>query len=325
MSLWIGRRQAVGIGNEVTRGVGVTPTYWLNATSFSFRDVPDRALSEAGFGGIWGGDQSPTTLEHAEGDIEFELDDQSLGSILKALMGTVGSAVEDTSAYKHTFTLQNDNQHDSLTVHTIDPIGQLQFELAMIDTFELTVEPNSIITASVSFMSKGSNDSAGATASYGATKKWIGRNLQFKVANDTSGLTAAPKISLKSLSLRVEKNAEINSTLSTIQPEDIVNKRFNITGEVVLNYEDRTWLDYVKTGVYKAIRIDLISEDLAGAATAYYQFRLDLSKCSIESFDPDFAFDDVVTQQFTFNALYDAGLNDNIFNDCYLINQVATY
>ena len=77
--LWIGRRMGIGIGVETTRGVGTAPAYWLNATSFSFRDVPDRALSTAGFGGIWGGDQSPMTLEHAAGDIDFELDDQSFG------------------------------------------------------------------------------------------------------------------------------------------------------------------------------------------------------------------------------------------------------
>lgn len=325
MTLWIGRRMAVGIGVESTRGVGVAPTYWLNATSFSFRDVPDRALSEAGFGGIWGGDQSPKTLEHAEGDVEFELDDQSLGAILKAVFGTVSPAVTDTSAYTHTYTLQNDNSHDSLSIHTIDPIGQLQFELGMIDTFEITIEPDSIVSASVSFMSKGSTDSSGATASYGATKKWLGRHLQFKVASTTSGLNAASKVNLKSLTLRIEKNAEVNATLSTVQPQDIVNKRFNITGEFTLNYEDRTWLDYVKNGTYRAIRIDLVHDTLAGASTAYYQFRIDLSKCSIESFDPDFAMDDVVTQSFTFNALYDAGGNNNVVNSCYLINQVASY
>lgn len=316
---------AVGIGNESSRGVGVAPTYWLNALSFSFRDMPERALSEAGFGGIWGGDQSPKTLEHAEGDIEFELDDQSLGSILKAVFGTVSSQVTDTTAYTHTYTLQNDNQHDSLTIHTIDPIGQLAFELGMIDTFELRIEPNAIVSANVSFLSKGSSESANQSATYGATKKWLGRHLSFKVAADTSGLDAATKVNLKSFTMRIEKNAEVNATLSTVQPEDIVNKRFNITGEFTLNYEDRTWLNYVKNGTYRAIRIDLVHSDLAGSATAYYQFRIDLSKCSIEQFDPDFSFDDVVTQSFTFNALFDAGANDNVVNSCYLINQVASY
>lgn len=324
--LWIGRRMGVGIGIETARGVGVSPAYWLNATSFSFRDVPDRALSSAGFGGIWGGDQSPMTLEHAAGDIDFELDDQSFGAILTALLGqSPTSVVDDTTAYIHTYTLNNTNQHKSLTMTTTDPIGQLQFEMSMIDTFELDIKPNDIISAKVSFMSKGSNTSAGSTTSYGSSKKFLGRYLTFKVAPLASGLAAAPKINLKSLTLKIEKNAEIQATLSTVQPEDIVNKKFNITGDFVLNYEDRTWLNYVKNGDYKAIRIDLTHDDLAGATTAKYQFTLDLSKCSIESFDPSFSLDDVVTQKFTYNALYDAGGNNNVINACTLVNQQATY
>lgn len=324
MSIWIGRRMAVGIGNESTRGVGVAPTYWMNALSFSFRDVPERALSEAGFGGIWGGDQSPKTLEHSEGEMELEVDDQSIGAILKAVFGTVSSVAEDTTGYKHTYTLQNDNQHDSLTITTVDPIGQLQFELGMVDTFELRVEPNAIVSARVNFLAKGSNDTSGHSASYSAVKKWLGRHLTFKVAAAVGDLDAASGVSLRSLTLTIEKNAEVNATLSTVQPEDIVNKRFNITGEFTLNYEDRTWLNYVKDATNKAIRIDLVHDDLAGSATAYYQIRLDLSKCSIESFDPDFGMDDVVTQTFTFNTLFDA-TNSNVINDCFLINQVANY
>ena len=195
----------------------------------------------------------------------------------------------------------------------------------MIDTFELRVEPNAIVSARVGFMAKGSNDTSGHTASYGATKKWIGRNLQFKLAATTSGLAAASKTNLKSLVLRIEKNAEVNATLSTVQPEDIVNKRFNITGEFVLNYEDRTFLNFVKNATNRAIRIDLVHDDVAGDTTSVYEFLIDLSKCSIESFDPDFSMDDIVTQQFTFNALYDAGLNDNIVNDVFLVNKVASY
>lgn len=324
--LWIGRRMGIGIGVETTRGVGTAPAYWLNATSFSFRDVPDRALSTAGFGGIWGGDQSPMTLEHAAGDIDFELDDQSFGAILTALLGQSPTTVTtDTTAYTHTYTLSNNNQHSSLTMTTTDPIGQLQFKMSMIDTFELDISPNSIIGAKVSFMSQGSDTTSGNTATYGASKKFIGRFLTFKVADTTSSLAAAAKINLKSLTLKIEKNAEVQATLSTVQPEDIVNKMFNITGDFVLNYEDRTWLNYVKNGSYKAIRIDLTHDDLAGTTTAKYQFTLDLSKCSIESFDPSFNLDDVVTQKFTFNALYDAGGNNNVINSCTLVNQVATY
>jgi len=328
MTLWIGRRQSVGIGVESTRGTGVAPTYWLNCLSFSFNDMPTRALSEAGFGGIWGGDQAPKTLEHAEGEMEVELGDQSLGALLVAVFGgsptTTGPT--DTAAYTHTYTLTNTNQHKSLSIHTIDPIGQQIFEMGMVNTFELNIQPDALITANVSFVSKGSSTSTGQTASYGAEQKFVGRFLTFKVAADTASLTAASGVSLKSMTLRFEKNAEPQATLSTVQPEDIVNKRFNITGEIVLNYEDRTWLNYVKDASDKSVRIDIVHDTLVtGCATTYTTFRLDLSKVMFEGWDPDFSNDEVVTQTLSFTALYDAGTNDNVVNSCYLINAVSSY
>jgi len=325
-TLWIGRRESIGIGVESTRGVGVAPTYWLNCTAFSFRDVPTRALSEAGFGGIWGGDQAPKTLEHAEGDMTVELGDQSFGAILLATLGTLTTTgPTDTAAYTHTYTLQNDNCHDSLSIHTIDPIGQLMFEMGMINTLEISFLPDAIVSYTVNFLSKASATSANQTASYGAEKKFVGRYLTFSTAANTGALPGT-SINLKSLTLRFEKNAEIQATLSTVQPEDIVNKRFNITGEIVFNYEDRTWLNYVKNATNRAVRIDMTHDDtITGCATTKYQWTLDLSKVMFEAWEPDFALDEVVTQTLSFTALYDAGTNDNVINSCTLINAVSSY
>lgn len=328
MTLWIGRRQSVGIGRESTRGVGVLPTYWLNCLSFNFKDVPTRATSDAGFGGIWGGDQSPTVMQKAEGDMEVEIGDQSFGTLLTGVFGDqpTSTGPTDTAAYTHTFALQNDNNHDSLTIHTIDPIGQLCFEMSMLDTFELRIEPDMIISANVSFLSKPSATSGGGVASYGAEKKFLGRMLSFKVGATTADLDAASRLTLKSATLRFEKNTEAIPVLSSVHPEDIVNKRFNITGEIVLNYEDRTWLNYLKDGDYKAVRFDIVHDTLiTGCATTYYQFRLDLSKVTFETWDSDFAMDDIVTQTLSFTALYDAGLNDNVINSCYLVNGITSY
>lgn len=326
--LWIGRREAIGIGVESIRGVGVAPTYWLNALSFTFKDVPTRAVSEAGFGGIWAGDQAPKTFEHAEGEFEVEVGDQSLGALLTAIFGQLPSTSgpTDSAAYTHSFTLLNSNEHKSLTIHTIDPIGQLIYEMSMIDTFELKIEQDQIINARIAFISKSSSDSSGQSQSYGAEKKFVGRQLTFKVAANTAALGAASGISLRSLTLRFEKNAEAQAVLSTVQPEDIVNKRFDIKGEIVLNYEDRVWLNYVKDASDKAVRIDLTHDDIiTGASTTKYQFTLDLSKVAFESWDSDFAMDDVVTQTLTFTAFYDAGGNDNVINACNLINGVVSY
>lgn len=329
MSLWIGRRQSLGIGNEgtATRGTPVAAAYWLNVMSFTFADKPVRALSEGSYGGIWAGDQAPLVLNNAEGEFEFEVGDKSFGLILNALFGTKAvSGPTDTAAYTHTFTLLNTNQHPSMTLRTIDPIGDLLFKMTMINTFSMEITKDKIVSAKVGFISKASAGSSGNTASYVAEKKFVGRNLVFKIADVVGNLAAADKVNLQSLTLNIEKNAEAMSTLGTVQPEDIVNKRFNITGEITLNYEDRTWLSYVTAGGYKAIRIQLVHDDvITGASTTKYTFTLDLSKCTLEGWEPNLSMDDVTTQKLSFTALYDAGVLNNVVNSCTLINGVASY
>ena len=326
---WIGRRQSIGIGRETTRGTKATTAFWLNVLSFSFSDIPERALSEASFGNIYGGDQAPLTTIHGEGEMEVELGADSFGLILYALLGQAPSTTgpADTVAYTHTYTVADDsNQHTSLTLATTDPIGDLAYRLAMIDSLTLNIVPNAIISYTVNFMSQGSMDFDSAAASYTSEGKFVGRNLDFKIASLTSGLGAASVTKLKSLSLTVSKNAEISATLSTLHPEDVVNKKFEITGELSLDYENRTLFGFITDGSYKAIRIDLTgSTILTGGATTYPQFTLDLSKVNFENFSPDFSNDEIVTQTLSFNALYDAGLQNNVIDNCVLVNTTASY
>lgn len=323
---WIGRRQSIGIAKESVRGVGVAPSYWLNVLNFSFRDVPAKALSEASFGRITGGDQSPVTMIHGEGDMEVELGDQSFGLILYALLGTVSTTgPADTSAYTHEFSLANTNQHQSLSITTIDPIGDLIYELAMINSLSISIVPDSIISYTVSFLSKGSASSEENTASYTSENKFVGRDLTFKLADTTGGLGAASEVKVKSLTLNIEKNAELSATLSTLHPEDIVNKLFTINGEIVLDYEDRTYFDYITSDDYKSVRINLTGRTvITGSASTYPSWTLDLSKVSFDSFDPDFSLNEIVTQTLMFNALYSTE-NSDVINACTLVNGVSSY
>ncbi|KAA0004646.1 MAG: hypothetical protein FE038_02075 [Thermoplasmata archaeon] len=329
MTKFIGRRQSVGIGVETTRGVGVSPSYWLNVLSFSHADKVEKARTAGSLGGIWGGDQALVTLKRAEGDMEVEMGSESFGAILLAVLGNVSTSTDTPAAglNTHTFTLQNDNQHDSLSITTTDPIGDLIFELAMIETLEIRVTPEDLVTLAISFKSK-SSQSSSATVSYSAEHKFLGRHLTFKVASDTSGLDAASKISLKSLTLTFNKNLELDNVLGSVQPEDILNKNFQITGELELNYEDRTWANYMLNGSYKAVRIELENTDVTASpysASNHPKFVIDLSKVDFEAWEPSLSPDDIATQTITFTALYDLGGNDNVINNCQLINEVTSY
>ena len=147
--------------------------------------------------------------------------------------------------------------------------------------------------------------------------------MAFKIASLTSGLTAATAISLKSLKLTFTKNLVLDQTLGTVQPEDILNRAFNITGELMLDYEDRTYANLMLDGTYRAMRIDLVNSDITIGSTNP-AFRIDLSRVDFDAWEPTRENDEIVNQKITFNALWDI-TNGNVINDCYLVNEQASY
>ena len=111
--------------------------------------------------------------------------------------------------------------------------------------------------------------------------------------------------------------------LGTVQPEDILNKLFTISGDLELNYEDRTWANYMLDGSYRALRLDLVNTDVT-IGTTNPAFRLDLSKVDFEGWEPEYGMDDIAKQKITFIALFDLGGNGNLINDCYVVNEDAS-
>ncbi len=325
MTKFIGKRLAIGIGKESSRGVGVASTYWLNALSFSHKDSVRKARTKGTYGLIAGeGDRALVSSKFAEGSMDAELGNNSFGLILLALLGTVSSAVKETTAYNHTFTLAEDNQHQSLSLHTTDPIGAMLFELTMIDSLSIEIVPDELVKYSVTFKSKNSNTS-GAVKSYTSENKFIGRHLQFKIAANTGALGAASKIPLKSLKINFKANADFDNVLGTVQPADILNKIFSITGELTLNYEDRAYMNYMLDGDYKAVRIDLINGDVTIGASSNPELKIDLSKVDFEMWEMEYPLDSISTQKVQFNALFDLSGNNNLLNSVILTNTISSY
>src|SRR3972149_9710146 len=113
MEKFIGRLVEVGIARESSRGTFVTPTYRLPKTVFSVEDKVTKVNERASYNNIgFEGNQSLVAQKWAEGDIEFPIFDRSFGLILYSLLGTFSTAGPTDSVYTHTFSLQNDNQHD---------------------------------------------------------------------------------------------------------------------------------------------------------------------------------------------------------------------
>jgi len=322
MSKFTSRLVNVGLGHESTRGVGVAASYWLPKTELSFDNKTKKALVAGSYGNI--SDAAMTayvTGKWAEGNIDGEINIDSFGLILLALFGTESASTDDpeSGVCTHSYTLQNDNQHDSLSIHLHDPIGQLQFKMAMINSLGIDITLGEIVKYTANFISKASVDSS-STPSYITDKRFTSRDLTFKVANSVSALSAASAISVKHLTLNFEKNTKLDEVLGTLEPENILNMGLKISGSIELNYEDRTWRNYMLNGNTKAMQIKLESSQTIGVSTNP-KLEFVFPKATFSEWEPKHALDDIVGQSINFEVLLDISTDPaRLWSSASLIN-----
>jgi hypothetical protein len=326
MAKFIGRLVDVGIAREGTRGTFTAPTYRVPKTAITIEDKVTKVNTRASFNNIgYEGDQSLVAQKWAEGDLECPLFDRSFGVFLCALLGVPSSSVATAGVYTHTYTLQNDNQHPSLSIVVAEStISTVAFRLAMIESLELSFQPDQQVMVKVTFMSKRSANWNVTWPSIISENKFVGRDLNFKLATLASGLAAAENIPLRSLTLKFAKRLRMDSVLGTVDPQDFINQAFSIDGDIELNLEDKTYKALMMDGSYRAVRINLIGRDIIGSGTGTPEFLLDLSRVHFEGWESDRPNDEVASQKLTFKALYDV-TNANIINSCTLKNTAASY
>ena len=323
MTKIIGRLKNIGIAKEAVRGIGTSPTFWCPKGDITVEDKVVKARSGMNFGDInIYGNKSIVTKQWAEGNLTMDMYSQNFGLLLTALAGaSPSSSGAVDSAYTHTYTVDGDsNQHQSLAITADETsIGDIMFRLAMLNSMSLTITPEETVAVSVDFMAKKSVGTS-VVKNYTDECKFVGRDLSVKIEDETGDLTAGTAVSVKALSINFNKNTVLDHNLGTVEPEDIINQGMEISGEITLDYEDRTYRDLMVDGTYKAMRIDLTNtRDTIGAGAVNPEFTIDLSRVDFEAWDTSSAPDEVMTQTFSFMGLYDI-TNGNVVNALTLVN-----
>lgn len=325
MSKYIGRLLNLGLGRESSRGVGVSPTYLLPRTKFTFDDKIVQARSVGSLGYLADSEESFVTTKYGQGELEGEVRDKSFGLILYSMLGSLSTSGPTDSSYSHTFTVSNSNQHQSLSFLASDPNTTELYKLVMLDSLELTAELDQILMFNAGFMSKQSVGSSATQATLTAENKFTKKHLQFRIASNLAGLGAASTISLKKLTFKVSKNVMLDDVLGTAEPEDILNQQLSVEGELELNYEDETYKNYMKNGTSKAVEIKFVNTDATIGASTNPSLTIQLPKVDFYDWEPDYSNDKIVTQKISFKASRDVSGGNNIISSAVLVNSVASY
>ena len=324
MSKFIGQLVNVGLAKEAVRGTPVAATYWLPKTALSFDDRVEKVIASESLGVIDDSSDAYVVQKFGEGGMEGYIRDKSFGLLLYALLGTVSSAVKETTAYNHTFTIAQSNQHQSLTVSVDDPIGDVLFPLTMINKLSIDVKLGEIVKFNVDFMSRQSRDSSFST-SYVAENKFTAKHAIIKIAANIAGLAAASALAIKGFKIDFVKNLMKEQDLGTPSLADIHNQAMSVEGEIDLLYEDRTYRDYMLNETYKSLRLDIINGDVTIGASSNPELQINLPRVHFFDWEVDRANEKLSSQKMKFKGLYDLTNAKNIIDTIVLTNTVTSY
>lgn len=318
MTKFIGRRGSLGIALESSRGVAVAPALWIPYATMSFFDRAETAREEQGMGNIADSDSLYVTMQRSEGEVEAQLYDKAIPYILSSLLGAV-PVTTGSNPYTHTFTMSSTNQAKSLTLYWKDPDRSLVFPLAVVDSFQMKVEPSGIVNYTIGFKAKRSDDYTSQTPDYTSLgTKFLHQHLIAKVASAVAGLGAASALSLKNLELNINRNTIFDDVMGTVEPEDILSQTIAVSGNFSLALNDDTYKNLMLNNTYQALEIKLL-------ASASSSLDLVFPRVDFTEWEPDYGLNDIATQSVNFKANYDAANATAIISTATVINTKASY
>lgn len=326
MSDYIGRKVAVGLGKETVRGTAVAPAFWVRHLSLDFKKMGEAVQNESALGRREKFSDSEIVKEWAEGKLEGKVNHKSIGLVLLGAFGTVNSAANGVDgAYDHTFTVNQSNVGQSLTIAKKDGVNDRRHALAMIKSLEITIEAGEYVKFSADIIAKKGAD-ASDTVAYVEEYEFTSKDAYIKFGDiddiaDAQGNTASAIKSGKiTLDLGVDAYYEVGST----EPAEIHGQAIEVTGEVVARHSDATYEDmyYNNTKKSMVFGFENAAIDLDGNGV-HPKLEFALPKVSVTDYDTSNDLDAIVEQ--TMGLTGQLSLGEGYAITAVLTNDQASY
>lgn len=305
MPKYSGRKISVGFGKETTRGTAVSPSTWFPRTDMDFEDKIESVTNEVSIGVLVDSVDTAVVRIFSEGSISSNFGVNAMSLPLLASFGSVTTTTATTGAYKHTFSLANLNERQSLTVSMHDPVNPYKFALGTIKKLTFKYEQDKFIDVSMEIMAqKGVADGA-LTPTFVTDHYLLGRHANIKIASNTAGLNAALNRSVKNFEITLEFNVEEEYNLGNITPTDFLTGSIGISGSIESVFQNES--DY-KTDTFagssRALRITAVNPDVTIGLSSNPSFMLELPKITYEEISRKMSNDEIVTQTCKFKGHY---------------------
>lgn len=323
MADYIGRKVGVGIGKETVRGTAVAATYWVRHLSLDFKRKGEAVQNESALGRREKFSDSEIVKEWAEGKLDGKVNHKSFGLILLGVFGTVNSAAQG-AGYKHTFSVNQSNTPQSLTLSKVDGVNSRRHALAMIKSLEVTIEMGEYVKFSCEIVSKQGTEVAN-TVAYVEEYEFTSKNayVKFDDVDDVVGAQAATALAVKSGKITIDLGVEAYHELGSTEPAEIHAGAVEVTGEIVARHTDSTYEDMYHNNTKKAMVLGFknLAVDLGGGLNPSVEFLL--PKVATTDYDTSNDLDAIVEQ--TMGLTGELSTTSAYTVKAELVNDVASY
>lgn len=320
MGKYIWRKVNVWFWKETTRGTAVSPNLRCPKASLDFDEKSEKVIDESSIGVIEDSFDWHVVKQWAEWSFECNAYANAIWYILLNLFGSVATS-GSSGEYTHQFSVNESNQHQSLTIGLADDTQDKQFPLAMIDNAEFSAETWDFVKVNSSFRSK-KWANASLTPSYSTDFALLWKHVQVYLADDLASLDGTTPTQATSVSLTINKNLEDVDILGSVQPLDFCNTFFNIEWSLELLRDDATYQAIYMDGVKKAMRIEIIDSGTT-LSSKNPTLTFDLANVIMTEYAKAQDNNSLIRQTLTFRWLY--SMNDNSMITAKLINSQSAY
>jgi hypothetical protein len=308
MSESIKRKYNIGIGRETTRGVKVTPKYWLKPLSAEYNDKIETVASERACGVIEDSEEMIIKNKYSDGQIQGEAFDKSFGLFILGALGQVSSVakVGDLAVYDHTFSVLQSAKHPTFTIEVKrGDVEQKSYGNCVIESLKIESQAHDYVKFEAKLKGKTSGVATNS-AGYVTENYFLGKDVSVKLADNLSGLDSATVIDARKITIQIAKNLEEDKRLGADEPNDFLNKELSIEGTLEILFKDSTLKDYALNGIQKALRIDIVNTNKVIGSSSNPRLKIDLAKIKFK--DPVEGGDnnDIVKVTVGFKGLYSA-------------------
>lgn len=325
MAVSQGRKGWVGFAKETTPGVPVTPADYIPFVESTLQGKHEPIADMAAYG-IRDEQSENSTVgqKRGEGTFSINMDPVNSGYLFLAAMGSQSNNNEGGGVYTHTFSRNNSNVPQTLSITFDKNITSSReiYTYSAVNSLEISYSTDNefgVIAADI--MSKFPVTTTSGTLSTTSGTLLSFKDAQLQFGTNLTDAEGNSQTKIRNFSMTINNNSEQYWRDGSNDVDLIAHKNFMIEGEIQLFFEDVTERNNFYNLTKQAAIITLTGAGIGSGLNEFVKIRI--PKFRYSDADIEVGIDDLMGISLSFTAEYSSADSKTI--DLQLRNTKASY